>query len=288
MSADVVDRRSTSRGIVRPARRPPGWCAPGPAPAGPGLRPDLWPGEQEDLCHLVGDWRIFQRVDGHRWSLDDLVTAAVAVAPPAPGARALDLGCGIGSVLLMVAWSLPGARCLGLEAQRISVDLARRSIDYNGVAGRCEVRHADFRDVGALDGLGGFDLVTGTPPYHDPGAGCVSDRPQRGPCRFELRGGVEAYCRAAARVLATGGRFVVCEAASQRERAEAAVVAAGLRLVARLDVVPREGKPPLLSVFECVREPGGEARRRTLVVRDLAGRRTADFVALRARMGMPP
>jgi tRNA1Val (adenine37-N6)-methyltransferase len=283
-----VDREPKSPGIVRPARRPLGWRAPGPGPAGPGARPDLWPGEREDLCFLLGDWRIFQRVDGHRWSLDDLVTAAVAVGPTGAVARALDLGCGIGSVLMMVAWSLPGARCLGLEAQRLSVDLARRSIDYNGVADRCEVRHVDFRGVGALDGLVGFDLVTGTPPYHDPGAGCVSDRPQRGPCRFELRGGIEAYAVAASSVLVSGGRFVICEAASQRERAEAAIEAAGLSIRSRLDVVPREGKPPLFAVFECVRARAGAALDRTLVVRDRDGRRTTDFVALRARMGMPP
>src|SRR3990170_4343828 len=98
-------------GVVRAARRPAGWRAPGPAPAGPGARPDLHPGPGEDLCFLTGDWRIFQRVGGHRWSLDDLVTAhAAAAAVAAPPARALDLGCGVGSVLMMVAWRFPAAR----------------------------------------------------------------------------------------------------------------------------------------------------------------------------------
>jgi tRNA1(Val) A37 N6-methylase TrmN6 len=262
--------------------------APGPRPHGPGQRRDLWPGEQEDLCYLLGDWRIFQRIDGHRWSLDDLVTAGVAVEA-APAARlALDLGCGIGSVLMMIAWRLPGVRCLGLEAQPLSCSLARRSIDYNGIAGRCVVRNVDFRDEDALDRVGCYDLVTGTPPYHDPGSGCVSDRPQRGPCRFELRGGVEAYCEAAARALGRGGRFVVCEAAGQRDRVERALEAAGLHLRSRLDVVPREGKPPLFSVFESTLAPTEPAPPQVLVVRDREGRRTRELVALRARMGMPP
>src|SRR5581483_9434041 len=94
-------------GIVRPARRPAGWRAPGPAPAGV----DVTPGVAEDLCWLAGDWRILQRVDGHRWSLDDLVTAwraaeTVAATPPA---RFADLGCGIGSVLMLLAWRFPAA-----------------------------------------------------------------------------------------------------------------------------------------------------------------------------------
>src|SRR5262245_7239106 len=114
-------------GIVRPARRPRGWCAPGPAPASDGGPP---PGPGEDLCYLSGDWRILQRVRGHRWSLDDLVTAWAAAEETAatPPARIVDLGCGIGAVLMMVAWRFPAARCVGIEAQAVSVDLARRSL----------------------------------------------------------------------------------------------------------------------------------------------------------------
>ena len=55
-----------------------------------------------------------------------------------------------------------------------------------------------------------FDLVTGTPPYIPPGAGIKSERPQRGPCCFEERGGVEEYCAAAAQRLLPEGRFVMC------------------------------------------------------------------------------
>jgi tRNA1(Val) A37 N6-methylase TrmN6 len=40
----------------------------------------------------------------------------------------LDLGCGIGSVLLMLAWRFPDAAVVGVEAQALSLDLARRSI----------------------------------------------------------------------------------------------------------------------------------------------------------------
>src|SRR5262245_22141744 len=126
--------------MIRVARRPLGWRAPGPAPATPADRPDLWPRVGEDLCHLSGDWRILQPIGGHRWSLDDLVTAwfAAGHAGPAP-ARIADLGCGIGAVLLLLAWRFPAARCVGVEAQPASAALARRSIAWNGAGGRCAV-----------------------------------------------------------------------------------------------------------------------------------------------------
>src|SRR5512143_2988016 len=91
-------------GIVRAPRRPPGWTAPGPAPADWHDR-TLRPRAGEDLCWLAGDWRILQRIDGHRWSLDDLVTAWFAAEhAPRPPRRFADLGCGIGSVLMLLAW----------------------------------------------------------------------------------------------------------------------------------------------------------------------------------------
>ncbi|HUS65928.1 MAG TPA: methyltransferase [Kofleriaceae bacterium] len=275
-------------GIVRDARRPPGWIAPGPSPAEPG-DPAAFIGEGEDLCWLAGNWRIVQRLDGHRWSLDDLVTAWFAQrACAAPPRRAIDLGCGIGTVLMFTAWKFPEARCLGVEAQALSAGLARRSLAWNGAAERCEVRTGDFRDPALVPEAAAFDLVTGTPPYFQPGSGTESDHVQRAPCRFEHRGGVEDYCLAAARLLAEGGLFVACESGSQRGRIAAAAAAARLHLTRYQDVIPKAGKSPLLSLFALRHNPEPLQVDPPLVVRDSTGHRTAEFTALRADMGMPP
>jgi tRNA1Val (adenine37-N6)-methyltransferase len=274
---------SAAGGLIRLPRRPPGWRAPGP-PAGE--HPALVPGPGEDLCWLAGNWRILQRQGGHRFSLDDLVTAhfAARVAPRTP-ARILDLGCGIGSVLLFCAWRFPEARCEGLEAQPASAALARRSIAGNGVADRCSVALGDFR---ALQSAPVADLVTGTPPYFPCGTGVESDHPQRAACRFEHRGGIEAYCAAAAAALAPGGVFAVCAPTVQLDRVAPAAAAAGLTIIVRQAVVPRAGKPPLFSLFAMQREAGDSRWDPPLVVRDARGRRTEEFVRLRAEMGMPP
>jgi tRNA1(Val) A37 N6-methylase TrmN6 len=278
-----------SLGIVRPARRPPSWRAPGPQPAGGD--DTLGPRAGEDLCYLAGDWRILQRLDGHRWSLDDLVTAHVAAdegARGAPPARIVDLGCGIGTVAMLLAWRFAAAEVIGVEAQATSVDLARRSIAWNGAAARCTVRHADFRDPGALDGLDATTLVTATPPYLPPADATASPNAQRARCRIELAGGIEGYGRAAASILARDGRLVVCAAARQHARVAAAAAAAGLAAVRRLEVVPRAGKAPLFAVHVLARTPAPVVVEPPLVVRDAGGRRTDAFVAVRAAFGMPP
>jgi tRNA1(Val) A37 N6-methylase TrmN6 len=287
--------RPAPAGIVRPARRPPGWQAPGPPPAA-SPDPAFGPRAGEDLCYLAGDWRILQQIAGHRWSLDDLVTAWVAASAVAgaPPTRLMDLGCGIGTVLMLLAWRFPEAHGVGIEAQAASVDLARRSLVWNGADGRCEVLPGDFRDAAVLAERGTFDLVTGTPPYLTPGHATASHRAQCGPCHFEERGGVEDYCAAAARLLAPRGRFVLCAAASQHERVVRGAAGASLGVAERVEVVPREGKQPLFAVYVCRRAGDfvyGDAlpapSSATLTVRDAAGQWTPAFRALRSAMGIP-
>jgi tRNA1Val (adenine37-N6)-methyltransferase len=286
-----VDQASPLGGVVRAARRPAGWRATGPAPVIPDELGALWPGPEEDLCWLAGNWRILQRTDGHRTSLDDLLTAhlAAVLMDQRSHLRCLDLGCGIGSVLLFIAWKFPQARVLGIEAQDVSGALARRSIAWNGVGDRATVVTGDFRSAEILKDEACFDLITGTPPYFPVGAGPESGRVQRAPCRFEHRGGIEAYCDAAAARLAPDAPFVACEAWNQRGRVEPAASAAGLRLVRWQEIVPREGKEPLLCIFAMRARDHAEPLRLLppLVVRDASGRRTPAFAAVRAAMGMP-
>lgn len=276
-------------GIVRAARRPAGWSAPGPAPAGDQGRPELQPAADEDLCFLCGDWRLFQKQRGHRWSLDDLVTAWVATrgVPGDATPRALDLGCGLGSVLLMVAWKLPGADVTGIEAQADRAAMGRRAIAYNGCAARCRILDGDLRtDVAPL---GRFDLITGTPPYFPLGTGQTSAHAHAEPCRFEVRGGVEDYLAAAASALAPGGTVAICTAALERARVSAGAAAAGLRVIEHWDVVPRAGKGDLICLDVLV---GPDDARPTLApqqltVRDAAGAWSPAFVEVRAAFGMP-
>jgi tRNA1Val (adenine37-N6)-methyltransferase len=275
--------------VLRAARRPAGWVALGPPPRLPDDLEELWPRADEDLCWLAGNWRLLQRLDGHRTSLDDLLTAHLAASLVAerPPAHCLDLGCGIGSVLLFLAWRFPTTRLVGVEAQEVSAGLARRSLAWNGITARAEIQLRDFRELGAIETT--FDLVTGTPPYFPVGAGPESDRVQRAPCRFEHRGGIEEYCAVAALRLAHGAPFVACEAWNQRERVEPAARAAGLRLVRWREIVPRTGKEPLLCIFAMRHADDAEPLLvdSPLVVRDEKGRRTEEFAALRAAMGMP-
>lgn len=246
----------------------------------------LWiPKPGEELCNLVGSWRILQRVGSHRWTTDDLCTAYYALQTALDSGlnrkqealRYLDLGTGNGSVLQMTYWalctnSIQISEAVGVEARSEAVALGRRSLSFNIDSRTQNVRihHGDFRSVelGQLP----FDLITGTPPYfrvdfeiasHDNfeevsaiiNQGGMPTSKQSAPARCEFRGGIEAYCEAASKFLTpTKGRFVVCENWLNDKRVAEGAKAASLSIIKRLDVIGRTGKDTLFSVYVMAKE----------------------------------
>ena len=271
-----------------------GWAKPGPVPP---TVPDLAPADGETLDAISGHFRLFQLKDGHRFSTDDILTAWYGTTWCPTAATALDLGSGIGTVGSIVAWRLPGARLVTVEAQAQSVALARKSARYNGLTERYEIREGDFRDPGVVRPDERFDLVTGSPPYFPPGTGVESDHPQKQACRFELRGTVADYCSTAVKHLAPGGFFACvfpCEAA-QLARVKDGAAAAGLVIVRWRPVVFREGEPPLVGLFGMMRAEDlpENFRNQTwvepdLIIRTASGAIHPEYSAVKLAIGFPP
>ena len=238
---------------------------------------------------LTGRFRVWQRARGHRYSLDDVLTAFEAARQAGRARRYLDLGCGIGSVLLMVLDRASSVeRAAAVEAQEVSVALARRNIERNGVADRVRLVHGDLRDPSVRASLGGpFELVTGTPPYMPVGTSTPSPDSQRRYARVELRGGVEDYLAAAGALLADDGRVVLCCDARTPQRAIDGGRRAGLVPIRRRDATGRVGQAPLFTVWTFAREGALEVSE-PFFARDAQGRRTPSYLAVRSFFGLPP
>lgn len=246
-------------------------------------------GEPITLDGLTADYRIFQRRKGHRHSTDDLLTAWYALENSPPVARCLDLGTGIGTVGLLVLAGMPAeCRLTCIEAQDVSFRFLGENVRGNGLAERVAAIHGDLRELALAER---FPLVTGSPPYFDVSAGIVPSDSQKAHARFELRGDVRDYARAARRHLEDNGLFVLCFPFPQKERALAALRAEGFTRIAQRDVVPREGLPALFSVFACrVGAPGQneDSIDEPFVVRHADGTHTQAMHDVRARFGWPP
>ena len=265
-----------------------GWRRPGPVPPG-GV--SLEAGETLDF--ICGHFRIFQYAKGHRYSTDDVLTAWYGTAHAPRVDRAADLGSGIGSVALISAWRLPGATFCTVEAQEMSIRLARKTMEYNGLTSRFTLYHGDLRDDSVLAGEAPFDLVTGSPPYFPPGTATAADHAQAVPARIEVRGSVADYAKTAARILAPGGLFAFVFPAAQTDRALGALGEAGLKLIRRRDIVFKEGDTPLITLFAASRAadipPTYEAFvEPPLTIRTKDGGVDPEYSAIRMSFGFPP
>ncbi|MBW2189262.1 MAG: methyltransferase domain-containing protein [Deltaproteobacteria bacterium] len=245
-----------------------------------------WP-DDAARDRLIGDWHIYQRTGGHRTSTDDLITAWYAVhRNPNPPVRYLDLGCGVGSVLLMVSHKLRPTTAFGVEVQAQSVDMATRAIaELPEHESHIEVRHADFRDFDF--GSERYDLITGSPPYFPLNAGVLPDDPQRRACRFEERGGVEAYLEAATRAMTERSRFYIVFQTRWSERVTASATRHGLQLTGQADFSTRADNPdPFLTVFEFSRQPAETVHRFSCSVRGANGAITPEYQRIRLELGV--
>ena len=270
-----------------------GWAKPGPVAPGVQDPSPCEPGVTLDA--LSGYYRLYQLRQGHRFSTDDVLTAWYGTSWIPCARTILDLGSGIGSVGMMAAWRLPGARLVTIEVQPESVSLARRSARYNGLEDRCEIREGDFRDAAVLRSDESFDLILGSPPYFPAGSGVLGDHPQKIACRFELRGSIVDYCQVAAEHLAAGGWFACVFPTEQLSRVEHAARQAKLAMIRNRPVVFREDEPPLLTLFAFARAadlpPGFRDRtwvEPPLIIRTREGHVHPEYSAVKLSVGFPP
>ena len=215
-----------------------------------------------------------------------MLTAWYALEISPPVTEHLDLGTGIGTVGLLTLWGMgPTSRLTCVEAQEISYKLLRVNLESNGLDPRVMSSLGDLRE---LDLGKKFPLITGSPPYFPAGSGIIPQDSQKAHARFELRGDVSDYARAAVRHLAPGGWFILCFPARQKERGIAGILAASLIIVRQREVIPRETLEPLFILFACrmVADFQGETTvEPPLTVRHLDGSLTEDMAKVRRVFG---
>lgn len=241
-------------------------------------------GEKLSIDGFCGELKVFQRRKGHRHSIDDASTAWYAMHKCPDASEVLDLGTGIGSVGLAVLWGLPKtSRLVCVEAQQISFSLLKANIECNGYSERVQAIHGDLRDL-QLDKK--FPLITGSPPYFPVQAGVVPADSQKAHARFELRGDVGDYARAAKRHLTDDGMFVFCFPFQQKDRCIKLVTNEGFKIVSIRDVIPNAKKPALFSLYSAKLNWDLPTEiERPLLVSDAEGKYTEDMLEVQRARG---
>lgn len=164
----------------------------------------LKPGETVEK--LDENLRLIQKKDGYRFSLDAVLLAGFA--EPKIGERIFDLGTGSGVVPLLLLKRQPNLKITGLELQETLADMAKRSIEINGLTEKISIAHGDLRNL-REEWLGNWDVLVANPPFFVAKAGRVNPKDEKAIARHELESTLEDFIKAAAKLLKRKGRFVL-------------------------------------------------------------------------------
>ena len=139
-------------------------------------------------------YRIIQNKDCFCFGMDAVLLSSFAKAQK--NEQVLDLGTGNGVIpILMQAKNPDAAGFTGLEIQAVSADLARRSVELNGIGEAVKIVQGDIKEASTLFGGASFNVVTTNP------------HSAKAIARHELLCTLEDVVREASRCLKMRGRF---------------------------------------------------------------------------------
>ncbi len=162
--------------------------------------------ENERIDDLqCGGYRILQNTKKFCFGMDAVLLADFAKVRP--GARVLDLGTGTGVIPILMAAKTQASRFTGLEIQAEMADMARRSIELNGLEQKIDIVTADLKEASKQFGGASFDVVTCNPPYMEDCHGLKNPEDTKAIARHEVLCRLEDIVRESAAVLKSGGGF---------------------------------------------------------------------------------
>ena len=218
---------------------------------------ELKPGERLDDLQ-TGGFRLIQKPGTFCLGTDSVLLAHFCA--PRRRERIVDLGCGNGAIALLLAAHCPDCTVDGVEIQPEMADMARRSVEINGMQERVRIHCADLRDAPAMLGIGNYSRAVCNPPYEAAGSGFPSATNQERIARQAEDLTLDALAESASRLLKYGGRFCAVFPARRAFELMHAMHGSGLEPKRIQTVHARADKPPRVVLIEAVKGAASELK----------------------------
>ena len=150
-------------------------------------------------------YRIIQNPEKFCFGMDAVLLSGFANVKQQE--KALDLGTGTGIIPILLKAKTKGAHFTGLEIQKESADMARRSVALNGLEKDIEIVTGDIKDASELFGASSFDIITTNPPYMIGQHGLQNGNEAKTIARHEILCDLDDILRESSRLLREHGRF---------------------------------------------------------------------------------
>lgn len=121
--------------------------------------------------------------------------------------KALDLGTGTGIIPILLEAKNEGTCYRALEIQEESADMAARSVRYNHLEDKIEIKTGDIKEAAKLYGAASFEVITTNPPYMIGDHGLKNTNEAKYIARHEALCTLDDIMRESAKLLKDKGRF---------------------------------------------------------------------------------
>ena len=164
----------------------------------------LHPGERFDDLNRNG-YSIIQDPKRFCFGMDAVLLSGFAEVRK--GDEVLDLGTGTGIIPILLEAKTEGRYFTGLEIQKESADMARRSVAYNQLEERVSIVDGDIKEASTLFPPSSFDVITTNPPYMIGLHGLKNSEEAKYIARHEVLCTLDDVVKQSAKLLKPGGRF---------------------------------------------------------------------------------
>ena len=151
----------------------------------------------------INNLKIIQNTDYFCFGTDAVLLSDFATV--APGAYVVDLCSGNGIIPFLLSAKTKAKKIVGIEIQKESFDLAKRSNELNKLEDKISFINDDANNIKEYFESGSISNVTCNPPYMVSKNGFVSPSDLKAAARHELFINIEDVVRISAYILKFGG-----------------------------------------------------------------------------------
>ncbi|MBE5804642.1 MAG: methyltransferase domain-containing protein [Clostridiales bacterium] len=211
----------------------------------------IQPGERLDDLQLA-DMRILQKENGFRFGMDAVLLADFARVEARDVVA--DFGTGTGILPLLLLGRGKGSYIHAFEIQQDMADMARRTMQLNGLTDRVTVHAMPVEQALTVLEPCSLDVIISNPPYGTPGTTLLNPSDTLRVSRHQSPEGLAAWLTMAYRLLKGKGRMAVVYPAPRMLEMMQAMEKAHLAPKRFRMIYPAAHKPSNLVLIEAVKD----------------------------------